>query len=220
MREFFQKTIPRNRLQQTAASQKADRLDLVNNRRQLNNEFQEIDDILAGDWPAQYEQDVEFVNDLQGWLALQRVEEEQTTGNKHPRSDTLEEEREALRLDKGWLTSIKQPRYLGYQPDPMGRGADVYTGGAVVEGYKIPGINIPPITIPGLEVPGFDLPAINDPGMVEVTIPGVGNDGSPDVPINTQPFTSDDLLAAISGASFGTHWSKASHQKKNKIHSK
>jgi len=220
VREFFQKTIPRNRLQQTQDAQKADRLALVNNRRQLNNEFQEIDDILAGDWPAQYEQDAEFVNDLQGWLALQRIEEEQTTGNKHPRGDTLEDEEEARRYDKRWLTSVKQPRYLSYQPYTMGKGDNVYKGASVVEGYNIPGINIPPITIPGLEVPGFDLPAINDPGMVEVTIPGVGNDGSPDVPINTQPFTSEDLLSAISGAGFGTHWSKASHKKKNKIHNK
>jgi len=208
VREFFQKTIPRNRLQQTSDAQRADRLALVNNRRQLNNEFQEIDDILAGDWPAQYEQDAEFVNDLQGWLTLQRVEEGQTTGNKHPRGDTLEDEEEASRYDKRWISSIKQPRYLSYQPYTMGKGAHVYKGAAVVEGYNIPGINIPPITIPGLEIPGFDLPAITDPGvdMVEIVVQNPvkpteiyvpGPKSKEDVAVMVNPFSKEELRKLI-----------------------
>lgn len=160
------------------------------------------------------------MNDLQGWMSLQNVEEEKITGNKHLRGDTLEDEEEARRYDKSWLTSIKQPRYLSYQPYTLGKGDNVYKGASVVDGYNIPGINIPPITIPGLETPGLNLPAITDPGMVEVTIPGLGADGSPDAPISTKPFTTEELLAAVSEAGFGTFWSKSSHKKKNKIHKK
>lgn len=211
VRHFFQKVVPANRARNFNARRREEREAMHEKRREealwrmeFDSEISELDKILfEGD--AVYDPEAEFVHDLDAWLELQRSEEQEvyygrTPGargvHKRGPSDTLEDEEEERREIGHWIDEIshrkrKVPRYLGYMPNPMGVGTNVYQGAAVAEGVNIPGVNyLPPISegneesadeppIPmsydGVPVGGPPLPPdTNDVEMVEVEVPPSG----------------------------------------------
>lgn len=193
VREFFQKKVPANRLRNIIDRQREERGAMHEKRREealwrieFDSDMAELDKVLfEGD--AVYDPEVEFVNDLEGWLRLQQLEEDAMIygrvpdargGNKRGGSDTLEEEAEERREIGDWIDDIsgrdrKRPRYRGYMPNTMGVGTEMWEGGAVAEGVNIPGVNIPPVPMSydGVPVGGPPVPdTFNDVEMVEVAV--------------------------------------------------
>jgi len=172
--------LPFRRRQQFIAAQRNAREEQRDRIRRENEEFAEIDAILASDEVMNWDLGEEFVHDAEAWLALQAEDESVEWGNKRSRPDTLLEEQAENRKVRKWLHS-KENRFLGYRPNIAGAGDYVYTGASVVEGYNIPGIggaddamvshgpldeNPVPVTYDGVPVDGPSIPL--DTGGIEV----------------------------------------------------
>lgn len=217
IKEFFKKVVPRNRLRHMIEKNR----ERAEKRREeiiWNNQFYEVDKILAGDEVMQWDLGEEFVHDADSWLRLQNEEEkERSLLGKRSRPETFDDEARALEEDRRWLHSIER-EYLGYRPNPMGVGDNVYRGASVAEGVNIPGVNLSaqpagpqePVDIPmvydGVPVSGTTLPpGFGEVDMVEVEVvpplrplsvpvPGVDNDV---VNIEVNPFSKEELAKVL-----------------------
>lgn len=236
VRRFFQRQLPYNRRLQYIAAQRDARDEQREKIRRKNEEFAEIDAILASDEVMQWDLGEEFVHDAESWLAMQAEDDYVEWGNKRSRPDTLLEEQAENRKVRKWLHS-KENRFLGYRPNTMGAGDYVYTGASVAEGYNIPAIggaddamgshgpvdeNPIPVTYDGVPVGGPPLPpGTGDIEMVEVEVGPQGpivddagvQHGDPVPIVQENPFTP----AAIEQMLGKTRENPFSKKKKKKV---
>lgn len=200
IKQFFQKTVPRNRLKQKFDEIQEARLTAHEAKVSeaewniaFNRDMAELDQLLY-EGEAVYDPEAEFANDPDQWLQLFEDETGMDIGyqplDRDPKKrggDTLWDEDEAAREIGDWIEDHtgryrKLPKYFGYQPNTMGVGDHVYEGASVAEGVNIPGVNIAPVgdapvpaSYDGVPVGGPLIPeSFGDVEMVEVEVPPTG----------------------------------------------
>jgi len=228
VREFFRNKLPVLRAKQKTYEMREARRDAVDKARRdaewriaMDVDMAVLDKILyEGD--AVYDQEDEFAYDAEQWLEMRRdegempihgyiPENESETAKRKRGEDTLEDEARARRRVRYWFgdeSLVRQPRYLGYQPNAIGAGDAVYRGASVADGVNIPGINIP-MVYDGVPVGGPPLPPdVGSVEMVAVEVEASGEfrpvidvsiphpDGG-DTTIAVNPFSPEELAATL-----------------------